>query len=138
MNSSAQPGPVWIYVEYCRVMCPSTTQATLPSCQSHFRLSLLAAFPRDGPGRSTPRRFHCSHICKKQMPDDVLEQYTLTCIYFPISSLFLVEHSSDIYLVLIVSIFFRLINQDNRIKISACILHISLATFATFAIFRVV
>jgi hypothetical protein len=32
--------------------------------------------------------------------------------------------------VLIVIIFFRLINHDNRIKISACIHHMSLATFA--------
>ncbi len=35
-----------------------------------------------------------------------------------------------VYLVLIVIIFFRLINHNNRIKTSACIHHISLATFA--------
>ncbi len=33
--------------------------------------------------------------------------------------------------MLIVIIFFRLINDNNRIKNSACIPHIALATFAT-------
>jgi hypothetical protein len=38
-----------------------------------------------------------------------------------------------VYLVLIVIIFFRLINHENRMKITAFIHHISLATFAQVA-----
>ncbi len=40
-----------------RVKCPYTTQATPPSYPIYFRLSLLTALERDGPGWSTLRRF---------------------------------------------------------------------------------
>jgi hypothetical protein len=53
---SAQPSLCEIM--WSRVLCSSSTQATQPPCPSHFRLSLLAAFSRNRPRWSTPRKFH--------------------------------------------------------------------------------
>jgi hypothetical protein len=76
--SLLSPAPCGIM--WSRVMCPSFTQATQPPCPSNFRLSLLAAFPRNGPKWSTPRRFHCSHICQQQTSDNVREQLSFTLL----------------------------------------------------------
>jgi hypothetical protein len=101
-------------------------------------LSLLTAFPGNGPGWSTQRRFQCSHICQQQMLHNVREQLSYTflfVIYFPISNFFYsAPFQYLVCLVLIVIIFLKLINHHNRIKISACIRHMSLVAFATFGI----
>ncbi len=73
-------------VESCAPPLPKTLRRP---CPSHFRLSLLAAFPRNGSGWSTTKRFHCSHICQQQMPDSVYEQLSFTILFvinFPISN----------------------------------------------------
>ncbi len=81
-----------------------------PPCPSHFRFSLLAAFPRNGPGFRTSRRFHYSHIYQQQTPYNVHEQLPFTFLVV-IFSWELLQYL--VYLVLIVFIFFRLINDEN-------------------------
>ncbi len=88
----SQLSPVLCGIIWSRLLCPSSTQATQPACPSYFRLSLPAAFPRNGHGWSTPRRSHCSHICQQQILDKVCEQLSIPfffVIYFPLSIFFL-------------------------------------------------
>jgi hypothetical protein len=84
--SLALCGIIW-----SRVMCPSSTQVTQPLLPNYCRLSSLAALQRDGPGGSTPRRLAHSQICDQWMLDDV----SVHCHFF-LTSIFLVEHSSNI------------------------------------------
>ncbi len=88
-------------IMWSRVMCPSSTQATQPTCPSHFRLSLLAAFPRNWPGWSTPKRFHCIRVCQQKTPDNVLEQLSFTCwsSYHLLSDLSTMFNKPDLFLV---------------------------------------
>jgi hypothetical protein len=64
---SAQPCVESCGVESCALLHPIHS----PVYPSHYRLSPLAAFQRDGTGWSTPRRIAHSQICDQQMPDNV-------------------------------------------------------------------
>jgi hypothetical protein len=83
-----------------------------------------------GPEWSTPRSFHCSHIQTLMLDNGKCSLCHLSSHW---SSLFLVEHSSNMFSCWIVIIFSRLINHINRKKTSVCIQHTVFATFTTLA-----
>jgi hypothetical protein len=93
---------------------------------SHSKLSQLAAFQECGPGWSSPRRFHCSQIWK-QMLDNLGKHlsFTFPLVYFSCGALL----QNVVCLVLTVFVFLGWLITNNRVKTSARIHHISLATF---------
>ncbi len=108
-------------------LLPSPDKAS-SLCPHHFKPSQLAALQVDGPEWNTPRSFYYSHM----MLDDISLAY-VSCLYTNFSFslwntplIYNFPSANGYYL-------FRLINHENRIKISVCIHHISSATFATIA-----
>jgi hypothetical protein len=116
----------WTTHVVCTLIRPRKVNKRRISCEvgscnhrpGHRKPSQLAAF--QGAEWSKPRRFRCSHIWTKML-DNIGEHLSFTFLLVSYSCEALLQ--CLIYLVLIVTIFDRLINHKNRSMTSACIHH---------------